>query len=525
MDLRRAKRNLQLALDGEEEADPRGGGDFGESSLADRDLVETQVPEALGFSSFESAEGVFVSTQVQGRLDDALHEEALRNGLKRFKYETGEEARSSTKAPVQKKGRSLKRSQKKSLGDFGQSKTGQLLKQLSGKQSKVRDTVESQRKKGKLRARSASQYDTYTAEEWHHIHRKLLDHFPQKEPDDIREAFCYLYGPVHSYSESDLWGASQMLPSAEGVVSETKVKSVVGECHEVKVLTLSQVLSDNGNVESEDAEVDDSSTVPDSTDEISIRIPISEAERASTQFYTPRTSPAQEIIDPTQESFKVVKSLISPLKDEETPLVQVPATRTSTILTHVKQSSKSIDLKTCLRMLIAKDQVTSLKEKLSRDFDIIQEEQSIMSDTESEDPETFAVYLQRRIQPQPSNNSTLSISRFATQSAQKLRQSMKAIGLKPCRSKSQMIASLEAASQVLDSSCTELQQRHLIYDNLTKLVYSCPSLLERVYTYQPIPLNYLLARLTEANPFMDHVDEPTIRTWADNQGICLTSSS
>lgn len=523
MDLRRADRNLRLALDGEDEADLRGG----ESSLGDRDLVETQVPEALGFSSSPSNEGVFVSTQVQSRLDDALQEEALRNGLKRFKYDTGEDGRSGMKTAVTRK-----RSQKRSQKSVGESKTGQLLKRLSGKQSKVRDMVESQKRR-KTGTRSASQYDTYTAEEWHHIHKKLLDRFPQRESDDVRGAFCYLYGP-DSYSESDLWEASQRPPSAEGAVSEAQFKSVdKAESCDVKVLTLSQVMCDNvktedaeaddapcDNVEPGDDKSDDASTIPDSTDEISIRIPIGETDRASTQFYTPRSSPAEEIIDLTQESFKVVKSLISPLKDEETPLVQVPATRTSTILTHVKE----FDLKTCLKMLVPKDQFASLKEKLSHAFDIAHEEQFIMSDTESEEPETFPVYLQRKIRSLPSRSCTPS-SRFATQSAQKLRQSMKAIGLKPCRSKSQMIASLEAASQVLDSSCTERQQRLLLYDNLTKLVYSCPSLLERVYTYQPIPLSDLLARLTEANPFMDYVDEPTIRTWADNQGICLTSGS
>ncbi|QLQ82365.1 hypothetical protein HG537_0H01270 [Torulaspora globosa] len=492
MDLRRANRNLQLALDGGDQTESRGD----ENSLGDVDLVETQVPEVLGFSSSPN-EAVFVSTQVQSRLDDVVHEESLRNGLKRFKYDTGEDNGSGRRVATKRRGRSLKRSQQKTLDE---SKTGLLLKRLSGKQSKVRDMVESQQKRRKLGARSSSQYDTYTAEEWYHIHKKLLDRFPQGEPDT--EAFCYLN---HSYSERDLWGASQMPPSVEGGISETQVKSGnVAKNHEVKVLTLSQVMCDNDDV-------DDNSTIPDSTDEISIRIPIDEVDRASTQFYTPRSSPAQEIIDLTQESFKVVKSLISPLKDEGTPLVQVPATRTST-MTHARQ------LKTCLRMLITKDQISSLKERLSRDFDIVHEEQCIMSDTE--DPETVPVYLQYK-----TKNSTPSISNFATQSAQKLRQSMKAIGLKPCRSKSQMIASLEAASQVLDSSCTEHQQRHLLYENLTKLVYSCPSLLERVYTYQPIPLNDLLARLTELNPFMDHVDEPTIRTWADNHGICLTSSS
>lgn len=533
MDLRRAARNLRLVL-GEEER-PDDAGDVDQSSLADRDLVETQVPEAVGFSSspiIDSNDGVFVSTQVQGRLDDVLREEALQDELKRFKYNNEGDSGAITKRSVPKRRKPSKKSQQRSLEDFSQSKSGQLLKRLSGKHGKVRDVVESQRKRRKVGVRAASQYDTYNAEEWHYIHRKLLEHFPQNEPDDVKEVFCYLYGPDQSCNEKDLWGASQLPPNVDTQNSDASLRRMnvpVGQ--EVRVLTLSQVLSDTGNTEPEAPEIedldpaedDDASTIPDSTDDTSICIPIGDADRASTQFYTPRMSLAEQIIDPTQESFKVVKSLISPLKHEETPLVQVPATRTSTILTHLKLSANGNDLNSCLKMVVPKSQLTLLKEKLSSDFEISLEEQPIMSDTES--TEALPVYLQRKAQRISSEVTNPGSARFASQSAQKLRQSIKAIGLKPCRSKSQMIASLEAASQVLDSSATEQEQRHLIYDNLTKLVYSCPSLLERVYTFQPIPIDEMLLRLTEANPFIDHVDEPTIRTWADRQGICLTSSN
>lgn len=533
MDIRRANRNLRLALDGEDQVEVQeaAGGIGASSSLSDRDMVETQVPDGLEFSSSPQAPDgmgeILVSTQVQSRLDDVLQEEALQDELKRFKYDDGSNCKIVKTLSVSRKRKATRRSQQSKLVDFSQTKAGQLLKRLSGKQKKVKDLVDSKGKRGKVGTRSVSQYDTYNAEEWEFIHRKLLEHFPHSDSGDVNEIFRHLCRPPQSCNENALWIASQVPPDVTASVPEME-SNVEGAGdrggQETRVFTLSQVLGDDDKVDPEPVDIDDDSTVPDSTEEVSICIPIAEVDRTSTQFYTPRTSLAEEIIDLTQESFKVVKSLISPLKDEETPLVQVPATRTSTILTHVKLTSKDPDLSKCVKMVIPRSQTGLLKEKLSREFDFrCPEEDLIMSDTD--DCEHIPAYLHRKSDQSPSKQALLSRSRFASQSAQKLRKSIKAIGLKPCRSKSEMIASLEAASQVLDASATELEQRHLIYNNLTDLVYSCPSLLERVYTFQPIPVTDLVARLTEANPFIDRVDEPTIRMWAEGQGICLSSSN
>lgn len=492
MDLRRARRNLQLVGELENEDD----------NLEQRNVADTQVPEEMGFSS--PPESVFVSTQVQSRLDDVEQEESVKGLLKRFKYED-EEPGESKKAHGIKRKKPTQKRKHKNIDEYGDSKGGKLLKQLSGKHKKVKDMINSQRKKTSVRGHS--QYDTYNAEEWGYIHQKILKRFPQSGASEMKQVFHHIYGEVGC----DLWSASQQPPEGDDSVLEPVPIGKAAGNHEVNVLTLSQVMSDKSIVEPEDDENDDS-TIPDSTDDASIVIPISD--HVETQFYTPRTTPPDEIIDLTQESFKVVKSLISPLKDADTPLVQVPATRTST----VRFQPPCADPAKCLTVKLPRRQVALLKEKLSSKFDIAEENGGVL-DTEVEDLDQCTFYLQPKVR-----SPIKEVSKLATQSAQKLRQSIKIIGLKPSRSKSQMIASLEAASQVLDSSVTELEQLQLIYENLTTLVQACPSLLERIYTFQPISVEDLLAKLIKANPFVDQIDEVTIRTWADLQGICLTNS-
>lgn len=521
MDLKRAKRNFELVTNLGENWDGEGE----DSGLEERDVADTQVPNELEFSSSpvtSDEKDIFVCTQIQSRLDDLEREESMKGGLKRFKYEH-EECVEVKKAIEVKKGKPVKKRQQKSIDEYGESKGGKLLKQLSGKHSKVKSIIESQRRQTSVRGRAHSQYDTYNAEEWGHIYRKLLERFPQSEPGEMKQVFHHLYGEDQA---TDLWVASQQPPVGENSILEVVEPPEQMESHGINVLTLSQVMSDKSVIVEPDD--DDLSTIPDSTDDTCTHIPIedADAERASTQFYTPRTTPAEEIIDLTQESFKVVKSLISPLKNADTPMVQVPATRTSTVLACAGKGPCSDPAK-CLIMKLPRRELTQLREKLSGRFDINTieptEEFPVVHDTEAEELDHCTAYLNPKMRS-PIKVPVVSASKLTTHSAQKLRQSIKMIGLKPSRSKSQMIASLEAASQVLDSTATEVEQRQLIYDNLTKLVQASPSLLERVYTFQPINVEYLVSKLIQANPFVDQIDELTIRAWADSQGICLTNS-
>lgn len=451
------------------------------------------------------------------------------------------------------------------------------------------DKSSGKRKKGKT---AKVQYDTYNAEEWQCTFKMLLDRFPHSEPNDVKQVYHYLYGEGEETQNENLWTASQLAPGLDlESAKSTKLPLTARESQKITLLSLSQVMNDKSRIESDDEEqaqrqemgtlleeiridrkgphprtgqrqdssrgvedktdvpkeqnqyhhdedTDDASTIPDSTDENSTIIPLGDVldrqtEAQSTQFYTPSTSPPDGIIDLTQASFKVVRSLISPLKRADTALVQVPATRTSTISSHGKLPSSDSYIKANLiRLKLRKSQLPLHVNKSSEEFTIHIHEPSesnpIILDTEAEDND-FQSFCLVDLELNNSPNklakeiSTITNS-LESQSLQELRQSIKTIGLKPSRSKSKMLASLDAASQLLDNATNEEQKRQEIYDHLTSIAQSCPLLLEKIYTFQPISIDDLLSPLIDVNSFVDQIDESTIREWADIQGICLRNS-
>lgn len=453
------------------------------------------------------------------------------------------------------------------------------------------DKSSGKRKNGK---RAKVQYDTYNAEEWQYTFKLLLDRFPHSEPNDVKQVYHYLYGEGQETQNENLWTASQLAPGLDPESAKlTNLPLTARESQKITLLSLSQVMNDKSGIESDDEEqaiepkqemgtlleeiridrkgphpqtaqpkdsargvedkidvpkeqnqyhhdedTDDASTIPDSTDENSTIIPLGDAldretGAQSTQFYTPSTSPPDGIIDLTQASFKVVRSLISPLKRADTALIQVPATRTSTISCHGKlPSSESYIKANLIRLKLRKSQLPLNVNKSSEEFTIHTHEPSesnpIILDTEAEDNDfqSFCMIdLELNDSPTKIAKENLTITNsLESQSLQELRQSIKTIGLKPSRSKSKMLASLDAASQLLDNATNEQQKRQEIYDHLTSIAQSCPSLLEKIYTFQPISIDDLLSPLIDVNSFVDKIDESTIREWADIQGICLRNS-
>ena len=107
-------------------------------------------------------------------------------------------------------------------------------------------------------------------------------------------------------------------------------------------------------------------------------------------------------------------------------------------------------------------------------------------------------------------------------STQVLRESLKTIGLKPCRSRAQMLEYMDIVSQNLNSQ-NDMDKKQEIFNELNSLVEQTPAILEKVYTFEPLSLVELSGLLAHKNPFLDYVDESTIREWADRQGICFTN--
>ncbi|CCH58197.1 hypothetical protein TBLA_0A04010 [Henningerozyma blattae CBS 6284] len=153
----------------------------------------------------------------------------------------------------------------------------------------------------------------------------------------------------------------------------------------------------------------------------------------------------------------------------------------------------------------------------------IKDDSTIICDSEEELDDTInysilqfhSVKLSPRVHP--------PIIKEKSQSAQKLRVSMKTIGLKPLRSKSEMLQALSAAAELFpnDNILDDTQRKEEIHKLLTNLIRNSPRLLEKVYCFEPLFLDSLIDELVSMNPFVDYIDEGSIREWADIQGICL----
>ncbi|CAI1580053.1 hypothetical protein SEUBUCD650_0L01950 [Saccharomyces eubayanus] len=334
---------------------------------------------------------------------------------------------------------------------------------------------------------------------------------------------------------------------------------------------------------------DNISIVSDSTDEASTLFPldpyryvfIENEDRpglvtdtmGSTQFFTPNTSPLDGIIDLTQESFKAVRSLISPLKIENNKTavsqvsnqVQVPATRTPTIipqknLTKILKTEEEVNsLENVIRIKLMHEEVSQFNPVIKSDCYEIAVNDSEEEETEYDDKFCIAdielINLPKGLVQAPppnlTNNDNINNKNGVTttsvadspekiheiitsQSMKELRQSLKTVGLKPMRTKLEIIESLQTASQILSANtvpapghsdeqhnCAINFSKLEIFDHLTELIQSFPDFLERIYTFEPIPLNELIEKLLSVEPFISQIDEMTIREWADIQGICL----
>lgn len=335
-----------------------------------------------------------------------------------------------------------------------------------------------------------------------------------------------------------------------------------------------------------DEDNDDISVVSDTTDETSTLFPLDpyryifiEKDKkpasttdtvGSTQFFTPNTSPLDGIIDLTQESFKAVRSLISPLKAESNRptasqasnqvQIQVPATRTPTIIpqknlmTTLKTEGERTDLGNTIRVKLLHERVSELDPELVNcDCHTIEANDSEEEETELDNdlfciadvklanlPKTSTetpipnLLAKNSIDDAVTASPTTSPEKFheiiTSQSMKELRQSLKTVGLKPMRTKVEIIQSLQTASQILSIATPGDSDGHdgvigfsktEIFDHLTELIQSFPGVLERIYTFEPIPLYELIEKLFSLEPFVSQIDEMTIREWADIQGICL----
>ncbi|CCK71307.1 Slx4p KNAG_0G02500 [Huiozyma naganishii CBS 8797] len=643
MDYHRAQQNLQLLNDcGEQDV---CSGNAVDDEVADtRSMASTQIPD-LNFSSDVEAnvqdlapndERVFLSTQVQSRLDDAEDESEMKSQLRKFKYPqlsmksltTLTHKSISPKKSSQPKQRVAKRNIKKArsstnatpsnIDSHSRSRSVNLLKQLSGKHSKVKDMIKSQNNKRRPSNRkneSLVLFDTYNAEEWNTLKDQILLKFPKCDDNDLNEVHNYLYGYENEdagigHESTDLWNASQqLLPYTQ------ESKKSVNNSQTMNFLSLSQVMEDaslmNDDIDNTtkflvqskdhlaitdsaisqninvlntsmprlaylkgiyDGNDDNDVRVEDSVDEVGELIPINEQGMSAhpafgkgnipslihrmnsneSSIFSAHPSPEKpdNIIDLSVGSFKAVKSLVSPIKPDvvrkengvpESIMgenIQVPATRNPTTM---DESALATKLTYCIsiKLKLRKDRVTENKKSLenickkgynfSPSLDQMDENFVFVDESDDENEKYDSNILidifrannvhpmeipsQNHVQPSEAKDGLMSCS------AQELRSALKLAGLKPVRTKSEMVESLEAASQVLSQVVPLQNSRKEIFRHLNSLVRKIPDLMKLVYTFEPIPFLDLRVELSRLDPFIDRIDDQTFREWTDSNGI------
>lgn len=285
---------------------------------------------------------------------------------------------------------------------------------------------------------------------------------------------------------------------------------------------------------------------------------LSDVEKAETNI-----NGDDHVVDLTQVSFTVSNELISPMKrddtlnTESTPKkksthtsdnIQVPATRGPTLVSST-ETNKPVNAFKCSSIVNARlsSEVCDLIQKQDESFELMgdnmKSDDTIIYDSEScdkiDDGSTDISkvkvmelkYSRKHVQmkinesntKEPIENENIIVSQTST--VQEMRQTMKSIGLKPVRSKSQMVESLEIMSQTITvNSSNSIATRQDLFDHITKLIQGQPFLLEQIQTFQPILIDTLISELIEIDPFIEKIDESTIQNWADTNGVSLKRS-
>lgn len=290
-------------------------------------------------------------------------------------------------------------------------------------------------------------------------------------------------------------------------------------------------------------------------------------------FNTASPTKAETIIDLTQGSFKISNELVSPVKSVVSDLVQskeshkerevqVPATRTGTFDKLPEKEVEPVPSRQIPDVLlkIKSDQYYKL-DKLQDDFTIVHSYKGTSTDIvydsyddEEEDVEDDVLYViltqnnkvsrtasstevpvridtlyeESVIVSQKENVDDNESDIWASQSAKDIRINVRQLGLKTARTKSEMVESLQLASQIVssqdinDTPIISQGTKVNIFNHLSQLAKQLPSvILEKFYTFQPIPVHELTAMFIERDPFVNRIEEQTIKEWAEQHGISL----
>ncbi|AET39324.1 Slx4p Ecym_4260 [Eremothecium cymbalariae DBVPG len=618
MDFSRAQRNLLLVEDVSDD-----------EKVHEQNIAETQVPMMFSYEEedelakdereqeVEKDDEVFISTQVQGRIDELEGTENNRKQFKRllanFTYATeadgiglqGDEVPET----VLSSGKSLemntiKRSRRsdtrvKSITKYNtenyalqikQDRARRLLTMLSGKSHKIKNLLKDIKQKDEHRS-DPIDFSTFNCEEWSQIEKLLRERLPKVSRAKVALVKDFVYGKEQ---QEHPWYSSQ-LPPGDCPTDLTDSHGIyVGNCEDMvgqKVFTLSQLLDDDDNnepngiglEEEEGLTSSSSNTQPSIPDSVDSGEPIGNMthdiiadvntttllavgkqdtasnvdwhfKRGSTPDESPDNLPIHEdtVIDLTQETFRAVSNIASPVKATSRPnskvlsatrkpSIQVPASNTASINTPASFMSLHrpplIEAPVCssiIRMKIYKDTEMNFNDKNAPPLGF--QPQTIYEDivADSEDENYTILELEPCKNEEPvrpatdpcilgvnKSTSTQDSSPTATaQSIKQLRQSLKTIGVKTSRSNAQVLQHYNTVSQQLHSQSDE-DKRNELFLRLTHLLQQDKPLLNRIYCFHPITIHDLRTSFESRDHFTNLIDDAVIRHWADYQGICV----
>ncbi|AMD18962.1 HBR061Cp [Eremothecium sinecaudum] len=508
MDFNKVQRNLNLLAN-----------DLSDSETLDaHELAETQTAAAFSDDEETKDRDVFLSTQVQARIDEAEESETIQKDFKKlledFTYER--DRLEMTKTAASKKPRmannpKVSKKANKRIRSITQHNTDKfkdqrlhgrakhLVTMLSGKLNKVNSLMKA------MQQDSVDQkYSIYDSEEWSNLVTLLRERLPKVTRSDINIVKNYVYG---GELEEDPWYASQLPPNEVDIILGSGLDNVVYDNMEFiseqrNAVTLSQLLEDTSI-----------SSIPDSMDSgdrISITLSISSENE-------------DEIIDPTKETFRVVPNITSPVKTSvgtDSPLrglaanpnLQVPASRTTTVneLESIESLPSILESESfVVRMKLYHDQ------HIPDGFHTLGDE--IIADSEDNE------YTIAEMLPSEEEQVILSPQSSWPESVQQLRQSLKNIGIKVSRTKSQMLENYSSALENL-SSQTDADRHNEIFSRLTTQLRSDPRFVSRVYCFEPFTLEELRTFFEFKDEFTKLLDDTVIREWADHNGVCIKNN-
>lgn len=528
MDIYTADRNLRII-----------GNDVSDEEPELNQIEMTQVLDI--FSDGEGVDGdtvsdnVFISTQVQGEIDklksDYQEKEKFKKLLTEYQYcENINNLYRSTESggnihidkPLVQRRQNRKNIRKKSTVQANdnnletqlvRNQSKKLISILSGKPKKANNRLSSIYRDidDNIPIMMKEQFEIHNSDEWDKFLKILKGTLSKKIKHKHYNRYVY-YNSSEENEYSDLWLSSQLPPTDIDFNREFMLRNTYSD--EVsRVFTLSQLM-DESYLKNHDDSLISESTIPDSMEsDATVRLEGYVDIKQLNEQKNIENVDTESRKDINKVSNGKISALVQNL---DVITTNIPSPTVKFDIFTSPQCSEIVTDKKCfcngkemtediVRVKIYND-LESIKKleassysymiKLVNDFEYIH-------DSEDEDYEIIEI-------------KDYADSKLSSQ----LRADLKEIGLKSARTKIELITTWTMINDNLQSHSIAGKKIE-IFERLTELIFHDDYLLEKVYTFKPLTLQELRARIESRDKIIRLLDDATIKQWADNECICL----